>query len=417
MSFTVRETCRLCDAKLPDERVLDLGYTALANALLSADAVKQFELYPGHADYGVQEFTAPLYLVQCSACGHVQLPVVVDPKLLFTRDYAYRSGTSPVFRAHLHAVAREAAPGLIGDQQALAVDIGSNDGALLEELQNVGHFRAIGVDPAYGLAEEASVKGFLTLPYAFSRALGQTMRFSLGRAHTVTALNVFAHVADLHDFAEGVRELLDPKHGRFIFEVAHLPSMLKAGTFDLVYAEHQDFHHVTPLVRFFERHGLCLFNAYKVDSQGGSIRCYVAPEKHQPGAGLRAILEEERTTCSPAALADFRERVGVGRTKFVAGMQALKAQGKRIAAFGCPAKATTLLHYYGLGRETFDYIVEENPSKIGKFSPGKHLSIVAPEHFDASPVDVMVCLAWNFADNIRARYAHWPVEWVVPFAS
>ena len=140
MSHRVRNDCRLCGA-IPLETVLELAPTPPANEFLPADFTGEQEKFP-------------LYLAQCKACGHVQLPVVVDPERLF-RNYVYVSGTSPAFVAHFERYAQAciAEHGLSpGD---LVVEVGSNDGTLLRFFQQAG-MRVIGVDPAEAIAASLS---------------------------------------------------------------------------------------------------------------------------------------------------------------------------------------------------------------------------------------------------------------------
>lgn len=405
--FSVRDTCRLCGGGL--EKVLDLGWTPLANALLDDYA----KLNAEHPSIINGEKTFPLYLSRCLSCGHVQLPVVVDPKLLFPADYPYASATSPVFRAHLDQFAVDVwPPGFEPLRGSRVVEIGSNDGYLLRRFQEQGMY-AIGVDPA------VFAKAPLTIHDLFNFELACSLRGAWGTADRIVALNVFAHSDDLSGIAHGVKTLLAPD-GEFVFEVAHLPRMLAGGYFDCIYHEHLAFHHLEPLMPFFAARGLQVTDVRAVDTQGGSMRVTVKHAGTQGWTGstvrVAAWLEAERKSCSREAVERFAQRVGAFRAEFSMHIRQLMVQGKKIAAFGCPAKATTLLHACGLHGTDIGYIVEENPLKQGKFSPGKHIPIVAPGHLDAHPVDVMLCLAWNFATDIKKRYAHWPVEWVVPFA-
>jgi SAM-dependent methyltransferase len=398
-----RADCRLCGGAI--ERVLDLGETPLANAL---EFQHNFVSDEGRAFITGPLF--PLYLARCITCGHVQLPVVADPSLMFNQNYAYQSGTSPVFREHL----RKQAVALARDvpDRGLVVEVGSNDGVLLECFRNVEgkKLRTIGVDPS----SKPVHCGVLTAAAPFDIMAAEAVYQACGEADLIVANNVFAHIDDMNAVIDGVKLLLAPT-GRLVFEVAYLPHMLRAGTFDLVYHEHLSYHHVTAVESWLRGRGLYVYDAEPVDTQGGSIRYHAGLQRRAHADRLLDFVRDEPLTCGPAAIAALASSVERFRRDFPARLAAMKAAGKRIAAFGCPAKATTLLHACGIGRETIDYMVEEAPTKQGKFSPGKHIPIVAPGHFDTNPADVMVCLAWNFAEDIKRRYAHWPVEWVVPF--
>ena len=424
MSFVSRTTCRLCSGPLVT--VLELEPTPPANALLHGgtciDQVNRYEAdgkterrvpsppQDGYADDDEPEECYPLTLAQCSACDHVQLREVVDPKLLFS-DYAYQSGTSPVFRAHLEKLARQLSATLFPDD--LVVEIGSNDGTLLSYFQQP--IRRLGIDPG-SQAPAAKAKGVSTIVDFFGLETARTVRSSVGRARLILALNCLAHIDDLDDIADGCRDLL-ADDGQLVMEVAYLPDMLRDGTFDLVYHEHVSFHHLAPLVPFFATRGLCLYDAERIDTQGGSIRCYVSKRDKPQTDRLRGLLGRERELVTPEALDRFKARIATTKTELTELLGAIKAKGHRIAAFGCPAKATTMFHHFGIGRETIDVIYEENLAKVGKFSPGKHIRIAGVDEFRKDPPAYVLLAAWNFSSDVRSRH-EWFTDgggqWILP---
>jgi SAM-dependent methyltransferase len=387
-----RTECRLCSGPL--DRLLRLADTPPANELVDAEFVAS----------GKKQDTFPLVLARCSSCGHVQLQTVVDPARMFS-EYFYQSGTSPVFRGHLRALAESVFPKHASD---LVVEVGSNDGTLLSYYAD--EYKVVGVDPARNLAEAATARNLLTYADFFTRRTAQMVRDVHGAAALVLALNVFAHADDLHEIVEGVKLLL-ADDGRFVVEVAYLPDMLRDGTFDMVYAEHTSFHHLSPLVEFFGRHGLSLYDAHHVDSQGGSIRCFV-DRGTAPTDRLRRMLADELTVADQ--IAEFLAQIEAAKVELTELLAKLKAEGRTIAAFGAPAKSTTLLHHFGIGRETIDWIVEENPLKQGKFTPGTNIPIVGTDALTSRRPDYVLCLAWNFSKDIVRRYEHLGLAWIVP---
>ena len=388
-----RATCRLCDAQLPEERVLDLGSTPLANALLNINPVPAYD-----------EFTYPLFLKQCSVCGHCQLPVVVDPKLLFPADYPYASSTGEAMRKHLDDFARDVPRP--NDQSVL--EIGSNDGYLLRQFDKHG-MRPVGVDPAFGLAREALKHHVVTLPYFFDETTAAAINHSLGMFDLVVALNVFAHSDNLHGIAEGLGLL--EHDGMFVFEVGYLPDVVRTNNFGTVYGEHLSYHTLAPLVGFFERHGLVLFDAHRVDTQGGSVRCFVGwKDMFYKRERLSELIAAESSLDLSGWQARVNEAAGMLRTR----LQALRLCGKRIAAYGCSAKSTTLLHVAGIGRETIDFICDDAPTKQGKFSPGKHIPIVPGSWLEEKQPDYCVSLSGNFSEAFKAAHPGYRGEWVEP---
>ncbi len=399
--YEVRGDCRLCSGAL--ELVLDLGDTPLANE------------YPTAPIEGGQD-TFPLYLTQCQDCGHVQLPVIVDPERLF-RNYAYQSATSPVFRQHLAEFAVDVQPAKPG---GLVVEIGSNDGTLLGEYRRLG-YRVLGVDPARNLVDAANAGGLDTIPEFFSVPVARDILAKHGPADLVVALNVFAHADDLAGITQGISELLAPG-GQFVFEVGYLADVIANGLYRVIYHEHLSYHSVKPLVKFFERFGLTLRDVRRVSTQGGSIRCTVEKGQTPKSEALWAYLDYESK--SQMNVAWLAELIKSDKAKLRAKLDQLKAAGKVVCGYGAPAQLTTTCYTMGITRDDVAFIVDDNPNKQGRYTPGLFIPIIPPGAIvgmlwgGGTPTprlrepDACIIFSANFAADIRARHPGFRGEWV-----
>lgn len=388
MSHSIRKSCRLCSSEAL-RLVLDLGHTPLANE------------YPPEPR---PQRCYPLHLVECESCGHVQLPVVVDPELLFG-EYAYTSSTAASFRQHVQQLAAEVS----GPGETL-VDIGSNDGLLCREAQALGS-RTLGIDPARNLAAEATQRGQITLPHFMTRQLAVDVRKLLRHATVVTALNVFAHADDLGEIADAVRELIYPS-GTFVFEVAYLLDVLEKNEIGTIYHEHLSHHHVAPLIPFFKNRGMSLVRVSRVPSQGGSIRCYVrgtTGDVPDPSIGSLLALERERL---PALLNGWPERVRQEQVRLITKIG--RYAGNGLAIYGAPARLTTYVYTMGLRQSDVTCVFDDEPKKLGRFTPGMHWPIVSSsELMERNPPAVLVA-AWPYFEDIKRRFPDYRGEWIVP---
>ncbi len=382
----IREDCRLCAGKTFP--VLELPDTPLANEL------------PRKRGEPQEEF--PLYLAACEECGHVQLPVVVDPDRLF-RDYVYVSGTSSVFREHFRDYAAELMSEGVWAPGHLVVEIGSNDGTMLRFFSEMG-CRVLGVDPARGIAKRATDSGVETWPEFFDRSVAARILSTRGHARVVVANNVFAHADDLAEIALAAKHILD-EDGLFVFEVSYLADVLRKTLFDTIYHEHLSYHHLGPLVKFFRGLGMSVIEARRVDTHGGSIRVFVSPNRGVPaGPGVEALLSEEEAmglgTNPRQAFVDFALTISERREQLLRILRGAKKGGSVVAGYGAPAKATTLLRAFA-AEEFFDYVEDENPLKQNRYLPGGKTPILWPDAGEHATSNVLVVvLAWNFADSI-----------------
>jgi SAM-dependent methyltransferase len=389
---TRRTTCRLCQG--PNlELVLSLKPTPPANAFITA------------ADLQKDEERFPLDIFFCRDCAHVQLLDVVDPSLLF-KNYVYVSGTSPVFVKHFKDYADRMIREFGLTKDALVVEIGSNDGTLLRFFKDAG-FRVLGIDPAEAIARAASQNGVETIPAFFTSKLAESIRAKHGHADLIVANNVFAHADDLPDIVRGVRTLLAAR-GVFVFEVSYLVDVYEKTLFDTIYHEHLCYHSVKPLRSFFKANGMELIATESVDTHGGSLRAtaQLAKGPHAPQVSVETFIarEESLGLDKAATLKSFSAKIDKLRDELYALLKRLKSEGKRIAAFGAPAKATTLMLHFGIGPEFVDFIVDDSPLKQGLYSPGFHIPVVPSEKIYSAKPDYLVILAWNFADSIIAKH-------------
>jgi hypothetical protein len=402
----IRTTCRLCSG--PTTLALELTPTPPANELRSRSFVESEE----------PEEVFPLPVHTCDACGHVQLACVVDPERLF-RNYPYRSGASPVFVEHL----REYASDLVTrfGIPKFVVEIGSNDGTMLRFFAQT---RTLGIDPANIETQGPFIRGFFIRGF-FTSEMAHRLRYEQNYglengADLIIANHVFAHADDLEDIALGVRELLTDD-GVFVFEVGYLVNVLRGTYFDTIYHEHLSYHHLGPLVRFFARLGMCLYDAQAVDTQGGSIRCFV--KKGRSGwwtdefdsmlkyEELIGLTPETSGTLVKQMLGDKIEKV---KTDLLSLLRTIKAEGHKIAGYGAPAKCVTLMHTLGFGNDILDFIVDDSPVKHGMFTPGKHVEILPVSSLYERKPDYVLVLAWNFAESILAKHRGFDGSWIVP---
>jgi len=381
--------CRVCGSTDFTE-YLNLGDVPLANALISEEEIKEEEKFP-------------LNVLFCNNCSFSQLSIVINPNLMF-RNYVYRSSISNSFIQHCKDIVGELHNDLLKEKH-LVVDIASNDGCLLKEFKAKGN-KVLGVDPAINLAKIANAQGIETIAEYWNPELAEKLKETHGKAKVIIAINVFAHINNLHSMIEGVKVMLE-KDGYFIIESPHLLDLIEKTEFDTIYHEHLSYLLVKPLQRLMKKHGLRIAKVKKSSIHGGSIRMYIEKEEKQDtsnGSTEKIIEEEEKAGLySIDGYTDFAKKVEKVKVDLNELINKLKSEGKTIAGFGASAKGNVLLNYCEIDKNKIDFIVDDTPEKQGKLYPGVHVPIKKGSELMEKKPDYLLLLAWNFADEIMLK--------------
>lgn len=379
-------TCQLCAAS-PLETILALGHHPLPSAYLTEAQTHQ------------PETTYPLNFVRCSACGLLQLDYIADPTLVFPPEYPYQTGLTNMLVRNFQSLAETVIPAYGLDGNSLVIDIGSNDGTLLRAFKERGT-RVLGIEPT-NVAALANERGIETVQEYVSTDVARRVVASHGRANVVTAANVFAHINNLAQVMDSIKELLDD-NGVFISESQYLLDIVEKLEFDTIYHEHLRFYSLKPLQKLFETAGMSLVDAERISAAGGSIRVYAKKGQHASSARVADLLaaEDAAGLYDAAALQRFASRAIQAKRDLLALLLACKKNG-RIAAVGAPVRANTLMNFTHIDTSLLDYCGEKSGSpKVGMYTPGMHIPVVDEKEFFAHQPEFALLNSWHIGDEL-----------------
>jgi SAM-dependent methyltransferase len=397
-------SCRFCGTALAHV-FADLGMSPLSNAFLRQDQLDRMEPF------------YPLTAYVCGECFLVQLPAVEKPEAIFS-DYAYFSSFSDTWLEHARRYCEEMTRRFAIGASSRVVEVASNDGYLLQYFARAG-VPVLGIEPAANVAEAARERGVETVVRFFGSDTARDLAASHGRADLLIGNNVLAHVPDLNDFVAGMKILLAP-NGVVTMEFPHLMRLMIGNQFDTIYHEHFSYFSILTVRRVFAAHGLQIFDVDELPTHGGSVRIYARHEgrgSEEPRVEAIERAEREYGLASLETYARFAESVRETKRALLAFLIRAREEGKRVAAYGAPAKGNTLLNYCGVRTDFVEYTVDRSPHKQGLFLPGTRIPIYAPDRLRETRPDYVLILPWNLRDEIVAQMADvrtWGGRFVVP---
>jgi len=386
--------CHHCSQPL-EHVFLDLGYAPPSNSYLRKDQI------------GCTEKYYPLKLYVCDNCWLVQTEDNGSRDDLFQADYAYFSSVSASWVEHAKQYVEMITERLKLGPKSLVLEIASNDGYLLK------HFLAkkipcLGIEPTTSTAEVAKGLGILVISEFFGLDLAERLTNDGKQADLIIGNNVYAHVFDINNFTSALKKALK-RDGTITLEFPHLMTLLGEHQFDTVYHEHYSYLSLQTVARIFTNAGLRVCDVEQLPTHGGSLRVYGchADDPRPDGDRVHLVLEEEQA----AGMRDldiylqFQPKADKIKYDLLEFLIEQNKRGRSVAAYGAAAKGNTLLNYAGIKPDLLSYVCDAAPSKQGKFMPGSHIPIVAPEVLAERKPDYVIILPWNIAEEVMRQQA------------
>lgn len=384
--------CVICHNKI--EKIKSLGSQPLANK------------YPKNINETKSEFSSLMDVYYCEECFYVNLPCEISRDIFF-EDYYYLSSVNKELVDHFESLAN-----YIHDLGSnFVLDVGSNDGILLAKLldKNIG---SIGIDPSENVSAIANGKGLKTLVGFFDEKAVDQIKIDYGNPDLITASSVFTHMENPRDFFNNCKNLLSLK-GKIIIEVEYLASIVNEYAFERFYFDRPHYYSLNALIKLADPFGFKLVDAEIINVHGGSIRAIFSNEDNiETSKRAKILIEEEKNYLSKKQLIDKLNEFSQSCKKLVDKIIDYKKDNKKIAAYGCPARFSTITNFAKITKNEIPYVIDDSPLKQGRVSPGQHIPI--QQLSNNEKVDIFIVFAYEYIDSIKKKVKNSNVKFFKP---
>jgi len=386
MNKGMNKTCLICGASI--EPFMSFGRMPIANGFLNADQIPN-------------EYFFDLQVGFCEPCAMVQLTEQVDREKMFHGEYAFFSSTSTRMARHFREFAQSVIHNYLESSDPFVVEIGSNDGIMLQNFAQAG-IRHLGIEPSANVAAVARQKGVNTIGEFFDADLARRIVNEHGPVDAFLGANVMCHLPYLHSVAEGIRILLKPT-GVLIFEDPYLGDIVEKTSYDQIYDEHAFYFSAASVTNLFEQHDLEVVDVIPQKVHGGSMRYVIAHKDARPVSPAVTAQREKEDAMGlkePATFDGLRQNIEQSREALMSLLRDLKQKGKRVVGYGATSKSTTITNYCGITPDLVEFISDTTPIKQGKLSPGAHILVKPYQDFASNYPDYALLFAWNHNEEI-----------------
>ncbi len=378
--------CQISNAKNLSSLIF-LGYLPPVNTLQKIGSVPK------------EEISFPAELLYCNKSKLAQLGCIVNKEILFPYSYPYTSSTTKILRQNFKNLYEDTKKIIDLKKNDLIIDVGSNDGNLLENFKK--NHRILGITPEK-IGKLAIKKGIPTIIDYFNSKVSSKVIKRYGKAKVITATNVFAHIDNINSVVKSIIKTLK-NNGIFISESHYLLPLIKTVQYDTIYHEHLRYYSLESLDYLFKKHKLEIIDVKEIPTHGGSIRVYAARKGiYKISERVKKQLIKEKKYLNQKSFKIFKKKVVESKLNLFALLKKIKDKNKKIFGVGAPSRATTLINYLGLDQDVIDCVLEIDGSyKIGNYIPGTKIPILNENILVKKKPDYLILFSWHIKNELK----------------
>ena len=154
----------------------------------------------------------------------------------------------------------------------------------------------------------------------------------------------------------------------------------------------------------FKSVGMSLINVEKINTHGGSIRCYIKNIKNQkPSKKVKDIFIKEKKILTCSFLRKFNKKIKEEVEYLKKNLTNMKKKNIEIIGYGSPARVSTITNVGKIDSSLINFIVDDSPLKQNRFSPGMHIPIVSGKKLNKKKIYNIVVFAYDYFEDIKNK--------------
>lgn len=328
-------------------------------------------------------------LSYCENCGHI-FNQSLDPTKL---DYSDTYENALYFSSTFQDYVQDLADYLINKYELHnkeIIDIGCGQGYFLSMLCQNGNNRGYGFDPSFRFkGQDLDHPGNVSFIRDY-----YSSRYSNFKADLIVCRQVLEHILDPVEFIRMVRNALKDKDSFIFFEVPNAGYMLDELSFwDIIY-EHKSYFSKKSFEMLFTENAFSVFRVSELYDQQ-----YLGLE-----AGTSALKKNGSTYMDESFTNDiidyfenqFNEKVNHWKKT----INIWNEKGERTILWGAGSKGMTFLNVIN-PTDSFEYAIDVNPRKQGKFLNGSGQEIMSPDFLKTYRPQHILIMNPIYEDEIR----------------
>ena len=295
----------------------------------------------------------------CQDCGLLQIVDPIPADLIYGDADTYTTGFQQP--RHLEdlittTVARQD-PGSV-------IDIGCNDGSLLEALRRAGYAQVVGVEPNPVAASIARNKGHQVYTSYLTEELASQIVADCGAFDTVYLRHVVEHVSDLEAFFRALRALLKPD-GLLVLELPDVEEGFALGSPAILWEEHVSYFTQALAEYMLERFGFQISDRRRYVFGGGSL-AFVARKKAVPAS---CAIRRPDPSATTELLRGFVAGMERQKREIESVVSLARSSGYKVLIYGAAPRSCLLVSASGIAK-MIDFVVDDRQDIQHRLMPG-----------------------------------------------